>query len=124
MVRIPVHKALVLCARCACFAQAAVQIDMAAPGTPFNPGVRGVAVPAINITRGEFTVGIPQTLQLSDRSSIRGVAGGIEAEMFNWKTRNNDARPTTLEYLRWARDHHAELVVTVNMRGLVGPDPA
>ena len=80
-------------------------------------------MPAVTIDRGEYTVGVPKALEVSDGSSIRGVAGGIEAELFNWKTRNNSARAGTLDYLRYSRDHNADLYITTNMRGVVEPDP-
>lgn len=100
-----------------------VTVNFNSKGTPFSTGVRGMAAPALNITRGEYTVGIPKTLEVSKGTSIRGYAGGLEAELFNWKTRNNDARPSSLQYQRYARDNDAEMVFTANMRGLAEPDP-
>src|SRR5436305_12777903 len=101
-----------------------VTVNTADAGTHVNPGVRGQAVPAVNITRTQTWVGGEKARQVADGSSIRGVAGGLEADLFNWKTRNNDARRSTLEYLKDARDHRAELFITANIRGLVQPDPA
>src|SRR5690242_10521637 len=97
--------------------------DASTPGTSFSRGVRGQAVPAVTIDRGEYVTGIPKALAVSTGSSLRGVAGGIEAELFNWKTRNNSARAGTLDYLRYSRDYSADLFITTNMRGLVQPDP-
>lgn len=104
--------------------QAADQtINTAAAGTPFNPGVRGMNAPALNTSRPEYTVGITKTLAVSKGTSIRGWAGGLEADFFNWETRNDDARPSSLEYQRYARDNQSEMIFTTNIRGLVGPDP-
>src|SRR3982751_3969578 len=90
--------------------------DASTSGTAFSPGVRGQAIPAVTIDRGEYTVGIPKALAVSTGSSLRGVAGGIEAELFNWETRNNSAREATLNYLRYSRDYNADLYITTNMR--------
>src|SRR5262245_35401594 len=64
--------------------------DASAPGTPFNPGVRGQAVPATPINRTDYPTGVNGAYAVSDGSSLRGVAGGLEADTFNWKTRNYD----------------------------------
>jgi hypothetical protein len=98
-----------------------VGADLSAPGTWFNPGVRGTAVPSINSTRGGVTVGNPKSLEASVGSSIRGVFGGLEADVMDWRTRNFDQRPTTLDYLRYSRDFAADLVITANVRGLTRP---
>lgn len=100
-----------------------VYVDLSAVGVPFNPGVRGTAVPSINSTRGGTTVGNPMSLEASRGSSIRGVFGGLEADVRDWRTRNYDQRPTTLDYLRYSRDFGADLVITANVRGLTRPIP-
>ncbi|MEO6434534.1 MAG: dockerin type I domain-containing protein, partial [Tepidisphaeraceae bacterium] len=97
--------------------------DASLPGTAFSPGVRGLAIPAVTINRGEYVTGIPKTLEVSRGSSLRGVAGGLEADTFNWKNNNNSYRAGTLDYLRHSRDHNADLYITANIRGLVEPDP-
>ena len=63
------------------------------------------------------------SLDVARGSSIRGVAGGLEADFYDWRTRSNDQRATTLEYMQFARDYDAELVITANIRGLAEPDP-
>src|SRR4051794_5151052 len=93
------------------FAQTFVT-DVSQPGTSFNPGVHGQAAPDLAINRGDEQVGIPKALAVSNGSSIRGIAGGLEAELFNWKTRNNSPRPGTLDFLRYARDRKADLFIT------------
>jgi len=70
------------------------------------------------------------TLELGRGSTFRGVAGGTDAETYNWKDLSASTRPhdwsyhpedppvvTTLEWLEQARDYDAELVLTVNTRG-------
>jgi len=99
-------------------------IDLAISGTPFSKGVRGQAIPSINQFRPPATIGTQMGLSVAAGSSIRGVAGGLEADLYDWRTRNNDARSTTLEYLRFARDYNANLVVTTNVRGLSELDPS
>lgn len=48
---------------------------------------------------------------------------GLGADIYDWRTRNDDARPPTLEFLRYSRDYEAELYLGANMRGLIEPDP-
>jgi hypothetical protein len=110
--------------------------DASAPGTAFNPGVRGQAAPATPINRSDYPTGVNGAYAVSDGSSIRGVAGGLEADTFNWKNRNYDPaaqynyygpRVGTLDYRGAARDHNADLYITANIRGLVrtnATDPA
>src|SRR5688572_23672828 len=85
--------------------------DVAQPGTSFSPGVRGQPIPAVTINRGEYSVGVPKAIELARGSSLRGVAGGLEADTFNWKTRNDSARASTLDYLRHSRDANANLYI-------------
>jgi hypothetical protein len=98
-------------------------IDLATSGTPFSEGVRGQALPSINQFRPPATIGTQMGAAISNGSSIRGVAGGLEADLYDWRTRNNDQRSTTLDYLRLARDNNASLIITTNVRGLTELDP-
>jgi alpha-L-arabinofuranosidase len=98
--------------------------DWGVPGTPINPGIRGQAVPDLNMYRPGATVGNGASLEVARGSSIRGVFGGLEADFSDWRTRNDDARPTTLDFLRYSRDYNADLVITTNVRGLAAPDPS
>jgi hypothetical protein len=43
--------------------------------------------------------------------------------LFDWRTGNDEPRPTTLTYLRHSRDYNSELFITANLRGLVERDP-
>lgn len=98
-----------------------VKVDTSAPGTAFDPGVRGQATPAVHIQRPQ--IANLKALDVARGSSIRGVVGGLEADITNWKTRNDDPRRTTLEYLKDSRDYNAELFITTNIRGLTERDP-
>ena len=98
-------------------------VDVAAAGQVFNPGVRGMAIADNTINRSTYWYGIPQSLEVSTGSSLRGVAAGLYADLYDWRVRNNEPRPTTLEFLRYARNTNTNLVVTANTRGLVEPDP-
>ena len=98
-------------------------IDFSSVGAAFNPGVRGQAIPSINQSRPPSSIGTQMSLDVGRGSSIRGVAGGLEADFYDWRTRSNDQRSTTLEYLRFARDYNSTLIITANIRGLAEPDP-
>jgi hypothetical protein len=97
-------------------------IDCASAGTNFHRGVRGLALADVTIDRGEYSVGIPKSLEVAPGSAIRGVATGIAAELYDWRVRNGQARPPTLQFLRYSRDSQAELFIGANLRGLVQPD--
>ncbi len=105
-------------------AQAPNTVDCSLAGSPFHRGVRGLALADITIDRGEYSVGIPKSLEVARGSSIRGVATGLAAEIYDWRVRNGQARPPTLQFLRYSRDYQAELFLGVNLRGLVEPNPA
>ncbi|MGI8908039.1 MAG: heparinase II/III domain-containing protein [Candidatus Sumerlaeaceae bacterium] len=98
-------------------------VDANARGIRVDPGVRGVAISDFETTRGDY-VAIAKTLEVAEGTVLRGVAGGLFADRYDWRTRNHEPRPTTLEFLRWTRDRHADLFITVNARGLVRPNPA
>jgi hypothetical protein len=99
-------------------------IDIGAPGTQFSRGVRGMALADVGLNRGEYYVGVPKSLEVARGSSIRGAATGIAAEIYDWRNRNGEPRPPTLQFLRYSRDFDAELFLGVNLRGLIEPDPA
>lgn len=108
-------------------------IDVAATGQPIHRGVRGAALSDMTLERPATYHGIPDSLAAARGSSIRGVAGGLYADIYDWRTRvssyhswytdDTQPRPPTLQFLRWARDYDAELFVTANTRGLVEYDP-
>lgn len=93
-------------------------------GTLLSPGVRGLAAADQTLDRhdnSDQTGNIP-VVTTAAGSALRGVSGGLNADIYNWKTRNAQPRPTTLEFMRWARDYNETLFVTANIRGLTVPD--
>ena len=71
--------------------------------------VRGLAVNCEPIDRPAYRVAIRDCVNLAVGSSIRGIAGGLFADVYDWRTRNHVASPPTLEFLRLARDHNEDL---------------
>ncbi len=107
---------------------AAINVNLA-NGQSFNRGIlgqNGFSYPYLSLNEQGYT----EFISLFDRTSIRGVAGGTSANSYNWKTRvekdqvavRSDGQlafgQSTLEFLRLARDHHSELIVTVNDSGI------
>ena len=98
---------------------AAVMID-ASGGTSFNPNILGQCP----------TTGCGDdaawALNVSYNSSVRGVAGGLDADTYNWQDLSganvggtcNGQDWTTLNFLRGARDHSAAPLFTANIRGI------
>jgi len=63
-----------------------------------------------------------KSVDISYRSSLRGVGGGLDADTYDWKDIhsglwNGTPRPTTLDFLKECRDQQAEPVFTVNVCG-------
>lgn len=104
-------------------ASAQETIDANSAGTPFSRGVRGQALISITMDRGEYLVATPKALEVARGGAIRGVFTGLAAEIYDWRTRNNDPAPPTLEFLRYSRDSETELFLGANMRGLIEPNP-
>lgn len=100
-------------------------LNVSGPGTALSAGVRGLAIADQTLDRHDNSdqTGIIPSLETARGSATRGVAGGLYADMYDWKRRNDQPRPTTLQFLRWARDYNCELYVTANVRGLVEWDP-
>lgn len=63
---------------------------------------------------------------------VRGVAGGLDADTYNWKDMSGrevghtglpgPAVPTTLDWMRLVRDHRSLPLVTANIRGIGPPE--
>lgn len=105
--------------------QTAFTLDVSGEGIVLHSGVRGIALADQALDRGDNSdqTAIIPSAERAVGSAIRGVSGGLNADIYDWKTRNAQPRPTTLEFLRMSRDYTAELYVTANVRGLTEPDP-
>lgn len=95
-------------------------------GTPFHPGVRGQ-----NPNR-HFTQSAWDALwDLNIGSSGRGLAGGLDADTYDWRDLDSGANWglrgehfTTLQFLQAARDHACDPLLTTNVFGGGYQDPA
>ncbi|MGQ9807039.1 MAG: hypothetical protein ACUVSM_08375 [Armatimonadota bacterium] len=105
-----------------------IVLDVTAATRPMSRGVLGQAT---NVTVHPSTsAGNAQHWEMVRRSSVRGPAGGLDADTYNWKDMSgtwvgHTGTPgpyelTTLSWLRLARDYEAQPVITVNSRG-IGP---
>ncbi len=105
-----------------------VVLDLTPPGRRMSRDLLGQAT---NVTiNPAFGAGNARAWELTHRSSVRGPAGGLDADMYNWKDMSGNwvghtGTPgavdlTTLAWLRLARDYEADPVITVNCRG-IGP---
>lgn len=99
-------------------------LDVSGAGTTLSAGVRGLAIADEALTRHDNAdrTGVIPCVITAEGSAIRGVSGGLNADIYDWKTRNAEPRPTTLEHMRFARDYREELYITANIRGLTVPD--
>ncbi|HON64942.1 MAG TPA: hypothetical protein PLS23_00500 [Phycisphaerae bacterium] len=95
-----------------------------AGGRPFNPGVRGQC-PIRDIAADA----IDALWNLAAGASGRGVAGGLDADTYDWRDvysgigggRNENF--STLQFLQMARDHSAFPVFTANLFGGGAKEP-
>lgn len=94
-------------------------------GTSFSPGVRGQ-----NPYRSVSTSGYGPLWDLAIGASGRGLAGGLDADTYDWRDINSGANWglrggyfTTLEFLQYARDHDAFPQLTANAFGGGYQDP-
>ena len=53
-----------------------------------------------------------------DKASAIGVAGGLEAELFNWQTLQNNFQWSTYGFMKTAADMDSTFIDIVNMRGV------
>lgn len=103
---------------CCSLAHAQISVDVSG-GTAFNPGVRGQ-----NPYRNLTTAGWNNLWDLTEGTSSRGVAGGLDADSYDWRdldsgapwgARNNTW--STLEFLRETRDRGSWPQFTANVVG-------
>lgn len=90
-------------------------------GAPFSPWVRGQC-PFRSVGSDEWG----PLWELSIGSMGRGLAGGLDADCYDWRDIDSGSgwgtpawsgRYTTLEFLQAARDHEAAPLITANMFG-------
>lgn len=106
-----------------------IVIDVAG-GRAFHREVFGRNAHASAYLSEGYGAAFEKDQKIIERVSVRGVAGGIAADSYDWRLRRNAhggfRRPdgqiahgqSTLELLRAARDHGSSLIITVNQRGL------
>jgi hypothetical protein len=100
-------------------ANAAVTVNMTG-GSSFSRGILGQCpIPGY---RDDMVV---DSLELAKNASVRGVAGGLDADTYNWKdltdgfgSERDNPPITTLKFLRRARDYNTQVVLTANARGI------
>ena len=102
-------------------ADAQLNVDLST-GIAIKSGIRGqcpVAGPSGGSPRRE------KTLEVSYDTLMRGVAGGLEADVYNWKNLTAPGAgpylttvPTTFGYLSEASERNSQPLVTVNTRGI------
>jgi len=95
-------------------------------GTPFSPWVRGQ-----NPYRSIPASGYATVWSLAAEASGRGLAGGLDADTYDWRNIHSGANWgltggyfTTLEFLQHARDYSSAPLFTANMFGGGYRDPA
>lgn len=105
-----------------------VNVDASAQGKPISRLIYG------NATRLDVTESVPAAAQkiweVVGGTSVRGVAGGLDADTYNWKDMSGqgaghsgtpyDRTPTTLTWMQSVRDKASTPMVTANLRG-IGP---
>jgi len=94
-----------------------------ADGIAISPWIRGQTRGSRPPTEAKFS--LPKTLEISRGASLRGMADGLFADTYNWKTRSgyyvgDRGQPNlpVLQFLREARDLNAAVFLTVNIRGI------
>lgn len=84
-------------------------IDVSAKGIPIHHEILGT-----NWDMPDFQ---SKNLQLPSRTMVRGVAGGLYADTFNWQNCSGASHHPTIDFLRDLRDSHCTGLITVNIRG-------
>jgi hypothetical protein len=95
----------------------AIQVTVTAAGQKtFNSAIHGQAVADGSASASQRQ----KTLEVSYGGMVRGVAGGLDADTYNWRTLHNvlPTSTTTLGFLREARDHNSQPLFTANTRGI------
>lgn len=102
-------------------------INAAAAGKAISPYILGDAT---RLDMSQSTGATAKLWSLLQDVSARGIAGGLDADTYNWKDMSGQGVghtgtpgaevPTTLAWMRNIRDHSALPLVTANVRG-IGP---
>ncbi|MCC6423936.1 MAG: PEP-CTERM sorting domain-containing protein [Phycisphaerales bacterium] len=112
-----------------CAAQT-IAVDVLNSHQPFSRAVFGQNLAVSPYYSEGYGAAYDKNLTLLNDTSMRGPAGGMRADSYNWKTREDASGPlvlpgggtargeSTLDYLRNARDHNSMPVFTINQRGL------
>ncbi|MCC7349819.1 MAG: hypothetical protein IT446_04555 [Phycisphaerales bacterium] len=120
---------LVLVCAVDCTAQV-VNVNVAASQQPFSHAVFGQNLNVSAYYSEGYGTAYDKNLMLLNGTSMRGPAGGMRADSYDWRTREDASGPlmlpgggtargeSTLDYLRNARDHNSMPIFTVNQRGL------
>jgi hypothetical protein len=105
-----------------------LRLELGRQNTAMRRGICGMATNVTIIPSRQ--AGYARQWDLTRTTSVRGPAGGLDADTYNWKDMSgtwvghtgnpgpNDL--TTLEWLRLARDYQSTPVITANSRG-IGP---
>lgn len=101
-------------------------INAGASGTAISRGIIGGAT---RLNPMSSAVWLKQW-DVLDKTSARGIAGGLDADTYNWKDLSGQGvghqgsptpeQATTLAWMRLVRDHRSEPLLTANVRG-IGP---
>lgn len=94
----------------------AITASQAALGVNVDAGVPGIAINR-GILGATYHLQRPWIQGTPDRTYITGPASGLTADMFNWQTRVGTWDWTTLDTLRYIRDHDSTPVFLANVRG-------
>ncbi len=103
-----------------------VIVDISSQGIAISPYIRGQSTRSIPLDSLNAQGGIvDKTLDVVNNSMLRGVGGGLIDDTYDWrdpqgKNKGWDGIKTwpAIQYLRWARDHNAQPLVTANTRGV------
>ncbi|MCC7349818.1 MAG: hypothetical protein IT446_04550 [Phycisphaerales bacterium] len=107
-----------------------VNVNVQASQQPFNRAVFGQNIHASPYYSEGYGTAYGKNQELLEGTSERGPAGGMRADSYDWRIREDAfgalALPgggtargeSTLDYLRHARDRHSLPIITVNEHGL------
>jgi hypothetical protein len=107
-----------------------INVNVGASQQPFNRAVFGQNIHASPYYSEGYGTAYGKNQELLEGTSERGPAGGMRADSYDWRIREDAFGPlalpgggtargeSTLDYLRHARDRHSLPIITVNEHGL------